>query len=85
LLTHHAGLTDYCGDDFDPLTKAELLTRCMAKQLDHAVGEDHYSNMGYSILAAVVETVSATGWETYLREHIWAPLGMSRHGIHYFW
>jgi CubicO group peptidase (beta-lactamase class C family) len=84
LLTHHAGLTDYCGDDFDRLKKADLLAKCMAKPLDHSVDEDHYSNMGYSILAAVVEQVSGTDWETYLREHIWAPLGMHRTGFTQF-
>ena len=84
LLTHHAGLTDYCGDDFEPLTKADLLAKCMAKPLDHPIGEDHYSNMGFSILAAVIEAVSGTSWELYLREHIWAPLGMHRTGFSYF-
>jgi CubicO group peptidase (beta-lactamase class C family) len=84
LLTHHAGLTDYCGDDFEPLTKADLLAKCMAKPLDHPIGEDHYSNMGFSILAAVIEAVSDTGWELYLREQIWAPLGMHRTGFSYF-
>ena len=83
LLTHHAGLTDYCGDDFDRLTKADLLAKCMARPLEHPVGEDHYSNMGYSILAAVIEQVSGKDWETYLREHIWAPLGMQRTGFAY--
>ena len=81
LLTHHAGLTDYCGDDFDALTKADLLAKCMAKPLDHPIGEDHYSNMGFSILAAVIEAVSDTSWELYLREHIWAPLGMRHTGF----
>lgn len=81
LLTHHAGLTDYCGDDFDPLTKADLLTKCMAKPLEHPTAEDHYSNMGFSILAAVVEEISGTTWETYLREHIWVPLGMRHTGF----
>jgi CubicO group peptidase (beta-lactamase class C family) len=84
LLTHHAGLTDYCGDDFDPLTKADLLAKCMAKPLEHSTGEDHYSNMGFSILAAVIEQVSGTSWELYLRQHIWVPLGMHRTGFSHF-
>ena len=84
LLTHHAGLTDYCGDDFDLLTKADLLAKCMSRPLEHPVGQDHYSNMGYSILAAVIEQVSGKDWETYLHEHIWAPLGMRRTGFAHF-
>ena len=84
LLTHHAGLTDYCGDDFDPLTKADLLAKCMAKPLEHPTTEDHYSNMGFSILAAVIEQVSGTNWELYLREHIWVPLEMHHTGFSHF-
>jgi CubicO group peptidase (beta-lactamase class C family) len=84
LLTHHAGLTDYCGDDFDPLTKADLLAKCMAKPLAYPAGEDHYSNMAYSILAAVIEEVSGTSWESYLHAHIWAPLGMHCTGFAHF-
>jgi CubicO group peptidase (beta-lactamase class C family) len=84
LLTHHAGLMDYCGEDFDALTKADLLAKCMAKPLDHPIGEDHYSNMGFSILAAVIEAVSGNSWELYLRERIWAPLEMHRTGFAQF-
>jgi CubicO group peptidase (beta-lactamase class C family) len=84
ILTHHAGLMDICGDDFDVLSKADLLARCMAKPLAHPVGEDHYSNMGYSILAAVVEQVSGQSWEDYLREHLWRPLGMNHTGFTQF-
>jgi CubicO group peptidase (beta-lactamase class C family) len=54
---------------------------CMAKPLERPTAEDHYSNMGFSILAAVVEEISGTTWETYLREHIWVPLGMRHTGI----
>lgn len=84
LLTHHAGLTDHCGDDFDPLTKETELHKCMAMPLEFKPGEDHYSNMGYSILAAVVEEVSGQSWEDYLRAHLWTPLGMKHTGLTQF-
>ncbi|HSC61303.1 MAG TPA: serine hydrolase [Rhizomicrobium sp.] len=84
ILTHHAGLTDTCGDDFDPLTKDDELKKCMAKPLAFEPGADHYSNMGYSILAAVVEEVSGQSWEDYLREHLWQPLGMNHTGLTQF-
>jgi CubicO group peptidase (beta-lactamase class C family) len=80
ILTHHAGLMDVCGDDSDRLSKVELQRKCMAMPLAFPPGTDHYSNMDYSILAAVVEQVSGESWETYLREHIWQPLGMRRTG-----
>jgi CubicO group peptidase (beta-lactamase class C family) len=84
LLTHHAGLTDHCGDDFDPLTKETELHTCMAKPLEFKPGEDHYSNMGYSILAAVVERLSGQTWEDYERAHLWQPLGMKDTGFAHF-
>jgi CubicO group peptidase (beta-lactamase class C family) len=84
LLTHHAGLTDHCGEDFDPLTREAELHKCMALPLEFKPGEDHYSNMGYSILSAVVEQVSGQSWEDYLRQHLWAPLGMTHTGLTHF-
>lgn len=81
LLTHHAGLTDHCGDDFDPLTKETELHTCMAMPLEFKPGTDHYSNMGYSVLAAVVEQVSGQSWEDYERNHLWQPLGMKDTGF----
>ncbi|MBV9692633.1 MAG: beta-lactamase family protein, partial [Alphaproteobacteria bacterium] len=84
ILTHHAGLADTCGEDFDTLTKHDLLSQCMAKPLAFTAGEDHYSNMGYSILAAVVEQVSAQSWEDYERAHLWQPLGMAHTGLTQF-
>ena len=80
LLTHTAGLADYCGDDFDKRTKHELLTVCMAMPLDHPAGPSVYSNMGLSIAAAVVEQVSGQAWDDYLRDHIWQPFGMTHAG-----
>lgn len=77
LLTHTAGLADDCGPDYAPLSHRELLNRCMALPLAYPVGSYHYSNLGYSILAAVVEQVTKHDWERYLREMIWIPNSMS--------
>jgi CubicO group peptidase (beta-lactamase class C family) len=84
LLTHHAGLTDSCSDDFDRVSTEHLLHTCMALPLAFTPGTDHYSNMGYSVLAALVERVSGMSWETFLREHIWQPLGMRHTGFSHF-
>ncbi len=80
LMTHTAGLADYCGEDFEPRTKAELFSRCMAKPLEHAPGKPVYSNMGFSIAAAVVEEISGKAWQDYLRDHVWRTFGMTRTG-----
>ncbi|NEX93210.1 serine hydrolase domain-containing protein [Caulobacter sp. 17J65-9] len=80
LMTHTAGLDDYCGDDFEPRTRAELLTRCMALPLKQPPGRSLYSNLGLSITAATVEQASGQDWVSYLRTHVWAPFGMTRTG-----
>ncbi len=84
LLTHHAGLIDACGDDDERVSVDDLLHTCMAKPLAWPAGTDHYSNMGYSILAVIVEKVSGESWENYLRDHIWQPIGMKRTGYRHF-
>ncbi|GAA0654755.1 serine hydrolase domain-containing protein [Brevundimonas lenta] len=80
LMTHTAGLADYCGDDFEPRTRDQLLTQCMALPLAHEPGRSVYSNMGLSIAAAVVESVSGQSWPEYLRDHVWTPFGMTGTG-----
>lgn len=37
-----------------------------------------YSNAGYSLLAAIVEQVSGQSWESYLKEHLFRPAGMTQ-------
>ena len=80
LMTHTAGLDDYCGDDFERRTRAEVLTVCMARPLKHERGKYVYSNMGISMVAAAVEGASGQRWEDYLREHVWRPFGMTGTG-----
>lgn len=78
LMTHTAGLDDYCGDDFERRTREEVLTDCMARPLKYAKGEAVYSNMGLSMAAATVELVTGRQWEEWLNERIWKPFGMTR-------
>ena len=42
-----------------------------------------YSNLGYLVLGAVIEKVSGLSYETYIQDHILAPLGMSDTGFLY--
>ena len=80
LLTHTAGLSDYCGDDFAPRTRAELISVCMARPLEFPQGSSHYSNMGVSFVAAAMEEITGKPWEDSLRQRIWRPLGMTNTG-----
>ena len=81
LLTHTAGLVDALGDDYDPLTREAMITGALASELRTRPGERyHYSNLGYSLLAAIIEEASGLGYEDYLARELLAPAGMTHTG-----
>ena len=81
LLTHTAGLVDALGDDYDPLTRRAMITEALASELRTQPGTRyHYSNLGYSLLAAIIEKVSGLGYEDYLAQDLFAPAGMTQTG-----
>ncbi len=78
LLTHTAGLPDGIGDDDEPIDRAAFIRRAMASAGEP--GDHQYSNVGYSLLGMVIETVSGTGYEAYLRKVFFEPAGMESTG-----
>jgi len=81
LLTHTAGLVDALGDDYEPLTRSRLVEEAMTTPLRTAPGSAyHYSNLGYSLLAAIVQEASGMGYERFLATHLFAAAGMTRTG-----
>jgi CubicO group peptidase (beta-lactamase class C family) len=81
LLTHTAGLVDALGDDYDVLSRDDMLAAALRATPQSAPGTAYsYSNVGYSILAAVVEKVSGVGYEEFLSTQLFAPAGMTRTG-----
>ncbi|NAS25685.1 serine hydrolase [Herbidospora sp. NEAU-GS84] len=80
LLTHTSGLGDV-GDDYDPVSRDTMTRRALASPLRSAPGaEFHYSNVGYSLLAAIIERVSGMSYERFLAQHLFAPAGMTSTG-----
>ena len=76
LLTHTSGLVDILGGDYEPLTRAGMVAGAMGSELKSEPGDEHhYSNLGYSLLAAIIEEASGMGYEEYLSEHLFAPAG----------
>jgi CubicO group peptidase (beta-lactamase class C family) len=68
----------------DVITRDQILT-LMARQeeLNFEPGTEYlYSNMGYSLLAEVVERVSGKGFGTFLEDRVFVPLGMNRTHVH---
>jgi CubicO group peptidase (beta-lactamase class C family) len=81
LLTHTSGLVDVLGGDYEPLTRADLIADAFAYELRTRPGERyHYSNVGYSLLAVIIEEASGTGYEEYLAKDLFAPAGMTQTG-----
>lgn len=84
LLTHTSGLrvaSDSLGD-FDFVSREEIVRAAMTQgELATEPGEEYaYSNLGYSLLGAVVEVVTDTDYEAWLREHLFVPVGMYETG-----
>ncbi|MUL41502.1 beta-lactamase family protein [Streptomonospora sp. PA3] len=81
LLTHTAGLVDTLGGDYAPLGREEMLEAVARSELRSDPGAKyHYSNAGYSVLAAVIEKATGAGFEEYLAESLFAPAQMERTG-----
>ena len=81
LLTHTAGLPDVFGGDYEVAPRDSVVRLALASELAWAPGTRYrYSNVGYTLLGAVIERVSGLGYEAYLREHLLRPAGMDRTG-----
>jgi CubicO group peptidase (beta-lactamase class C family) len=92
LLTHTSGLPDIVGPssnpleytpDFDyvPVTRDEIVRRAMHAKLRSAPGaKEAYSNLGYSLLGAIVEITSGMPYEAFVNATIFRPASMTRTG-----
>lgn len=77
LLTHTAGFRAMVGDDFDPTSRQEVIDGAMRMRMRWEPGERHrYSNLGYSLLGAIVEIASGQSYEQYLHDNLFVPAGM---------
>lgn len=81
LLRHQSGLVSNVGKDFDKISEAEFLDKVFSSTLKFTPGTNFsYSNIGYSLLAMIIEKVSGTNYETYLYENLWRPAKMETTG-----
>lgn len=77
LLTHTAGFPDEIGGDYEEIGRDPFVARAFATKLIHEPGGKYeYSNVGYSILAAIVEMVSGESYEAFLNKQLFVPAGM---------
>lgn len=82
LMNHRAGFPLGIGGDFDAFSRAVLVDSAMRTQLLFPPGSrESYSNTGFSLLAAIIEQVTGTAYDVYVRDAITAPLGLRRTGF----
>ncbi len=80
LLTHTSGFADAIGDDYDEISKEMYITQSFDTQLLFLPGERYgYSNVGFSILGIIIETVS-TSYEEFLNGQVFLPSEMKTAG-----
>ena len=81
LLRHQSGLVSNVGGDFDSITTSAFLDKVLSSKLKLDPGKRFsYSNVGYSLLAMIIEKVSGKTYETYLYENLWKPSHMETTG-----
>jgi CubicO group peptidase (beta-lactamase class C family) len=89
LLEQTSGIPEYLdGADVveaastQPATYATILDRVSAKPLDFPPGTRwEYSNTNYILLGRIIEFVAREKYETYVREHVCEPAGMTQSGF----
>lgn len=80
LLTHTSGITEDTGGDYEKITAVGLVNHLNQMQLSYSSGSHHYSNLGYSLLALIVETVSGEPLDKFLALELFTPIGMLKTG-----
>ncbi len=83
LLTHTSGIPDFTGlPDYPKLqtletTPEELVSRFRNEPLDFEPGSQFsYSNSGYVLLTELIEKISGSSYEDFIRANLLAPAGM---------
>ncbi|MFN2601858.1 MAG: serine hydrolase domain-containing protein [Gemmatimonadaceae bacterium] len=82
LLKHRAGFPEYMGGDFDPVTRDDEIRHALDAPLRFPPGNGRaYSNVGYSLLGAIIEQISGKSYDEYLRDEILKPAGLENTGF----
>lgn len=83
LLTHTSGIVGNLdnGGDFVPIKKEAFLSQAFSSPLDvHSGSEYHYSNVGYSLLAIILEEITQQDYEECLQQVLFKKAGMKNTG-----
>ncbi len=81
LLTHSAGFPGGIGNDYEVVERDDYVKKAFKTSLRFKVGSKYeYSNVGFSIAAAIIESASGMGYERFLNKHLFKPAGMLKTG-----
>ena len=81
LLTHTAGFEHDFGPDKEAIGRDEYIERAWAYPLEFVSGSKfQYSNVGYSIVTAIAESVSGQSYEAALKKYILEPAMLNETG-----
>ena len=81
LLTHTSGIISDFAGDYDQVSRESALQAIFNAPLVAPPGREfNYSNAGFSLLAMIVEQLSGQDYERFMRERIYAPIGMRHTG-----
>ncbi len=81
LLTHTSGLIGDLGGDYQIMSRDSVVAGALRSELQWAPGSRYdYSNLGYSLLGAIIEIASGESYERFLHDHLFVPAGMRRTG-----
>lgn len=81
LLRHSSGLPGGVGGDFDEVSEKDFIEKVFGSPLRFPAGTRFsYSNVGYSLLALIIEKTSGKTYEEYLYQELWKPAGMEATG-----
>ena len=88
LLTHTSGMGSYINDKYRAeratlTTVASHFPLFVNDPLLFSPGEKfQYSNAGYMVLGAIIERLSGQDYYAYIKEHVFAPAGMTSSGFY---
>jgi CubicO group peptidase (beta-lactamase class C family) len=78
LLAHASGLPAHEGYFVKSKGRAEILARAVAQPLTYEPGSQTiYSDIGFILLGAIIESLTGRGLDELAKERIFAPLGMT--------
>jgi len=87
LLTHSSGFHEFLkddGGDYEKINTEEFLNRAFTEPLAFKPGEKAvYTNVGYSILGIIIEKISGTDYEQFLKTNLFDPSGIKNIGYHF--